>query len=234
MVVGSPPWVRELCKRLKATYPNSRPALTYNNPLQLLVAAILSAQTTDESVNRVTQKLFQRYKTASDYAQADLAELEKDLRAIGLYRSKARNIQRSCQILCEKYGGEVPPDMEALLSLPGVGRKTANVVLGNGFGRNEGIVVDRHVARLSHRLGLAKGNNPEAIERELMDKIPRELWTDFSNWLIWHGRKRCRARFPDCRHCELEDLCPKIGVSLQGPPEGRSPKKPARATTRTT
>lgn len=207
--------VKKLITILRKTYPEARVELIYSNPLELLVATILSAQCTDKRVNLVTAQLFKKYRTAADYAQADLAELEQDIKSTGFYRSKARALQACCRALLQRYNGEVPRSMEELTSLPGVGRKTANVVLGNAFGINAGIVVDTHVARLAQRLGLTTDTDPEKIEQALMALVPRKLWTDFANWLIWHGRRRCTARKPDCPNCELAAICPRLGVPQQ-------------------
>ncbi|WCJ58099.1 endonuclease III [Fontisphaera persica] len=200
--------VQAICAALRATYPDAHCELNYSNPLELLIATILSAQCTDVRVNQVTATLFQKYRTAADYARVPQAELEKDIQSTGFYRNKARNIQAACRALVERHGGEVPRTMEALTALAGVGRKTANVVLGNAFGLNEGIVVDTHVSRLAARLKLTRETDPEKIERDLMQLVPRADWTLFSHWLIWHGRRRCRARKPDCAHCEIRALCP--------------------------
>jgi endonuclease III len=197
---------------LHATYPNAHCELKHSNPLELLIATILSAQCTDKQVNIVTADLFKKYKTAADYANAPLAEFENDIKRIGLYRAKAKNIQACCRALIEKHHGEVPRTMEELTALGGVGRKTANVVLGNAFNINIGVVVDTHVARLSHRLGLTKQTTPEKIEADLQKLVPREQWCQFSHLIIWHGRRRCLARLPDCPRCEVKDLCPRIGV----------------------
>ena len=194
------------------TYPDAHCELTYANPLQLLVSVILSAQCTDKRVNIVTEKLFGKYRSADDFARAEIVELENDVRSTGFYRNKARNIKAAFRDIVEKHGGKVPQTMEELIQLPGVGRKTANVVLGNAFGINVGVVVDTHVARLSHRLGLTQHRAPEKIERELMALVPRKQWALFSHWLIWHGRRRCIARKPDCANCEVQKLCPQIGV----------------------
>jgi endonuclease-3 len=189
-------------------YPDAHTELDFRNPLQLLVATILSAQCTDKRVNMVTPPLFKKYRTAKDYANAPKAELEKAIRSTGFYRNKAKSIRAAMRAIAEKHGGKVPDTMERLRALPGVGRKTANVVLGNAFGKNEGIVVDTHVMRLSQRLGLTKHRDPEKIELDLMKLVPREHWTDWSHWLIWHGRRRCYARKPDCSRCEVFRLCP--------------------------
>lgn len=203
--------VRSILTALQRTYPDAHCELRYSNPLELLIATILSAQCTDARVNEVTRTLFQRYRTAADYAAAPLSELEEAIRPTGFYRNKARNIQACCRALVEKHGGQVPRTMEALTALDGVGRKTANVVLGNAFGINEGIVVDTHVRRVAQRLGLTRQTDPEKIELELMQQVPRDLWTQFSHWLIWHGRRRCSARKPDCPNCELRRWCPSAG-----------------------
>ncbi len=200
--------VRSILTTLQRTYPQAHCELTYSNPLELLIATILSAQCTDSRVNEVTRSLFQRYRTAADYAHAPLSELEQAIRSTGFYRNKARNIQACCRALVERHGGQVPRTMEELTALEGVGRKTANVVLGNAFGLNEGIVVDTHVRRVAQRLGLTRQKDPDKIEQELMQKVPRDQWTQFSHWLIWHGRRRCSARKPDCPHCELRAWCP--------------------------
>ena len=193
---------------LKAAYPRAHCELHYSNPLELLVATILSAQCNARQVNKVAAGLFQKYRAADDYARAPLAELETAIRRIGLYRNKAKNIKAACQTLVEKHGGRVPGTMEELTALSGVGRKTANVVLGNAFGVNAGVVVDTHVARLSRRLGLSAQTAPEKIETDLQALAPRKKWAQLSHWLIWHGRRRCMARNPDCPGCEIKAGCP--------------------------
>lgn len=193
---------------LGKTYPQAHCELRYDSPLELLVATILSAQCTDKQVNVVTAGLFHKYRSAADYANASQEHLEQDLRRIGLFRAKAKNIRRCCAKIVECHSGEVPASMDALLALDGVGRKTANVVLGNAFGITEGVVVDTHVGRLSNRLGLSREQAPEKIERDLAKLVPRELWTQLSHWLIWHGRRRCSARHPDCPRCEIQKCCP--------------------------
>ncbi|MEY4692712.1 MAG: hypothetical protein RIT19_3037 [Verrucomicrobiota bacterium] len=200
--------VGALMERLRSTYPEAHCELRFSNPLELLVATILSAQCTDRQVNIVTESLFQKYRSAQDYADADPETFAQDIRRIGLYRNKARNIQSCCRVLVEAHGGRVPANMEALVALDGVGRKTANVVLGNAFGIEAGIVVDTHVSRLSQRLKLTAQTHPEKIEQDLLQWVPRSEWTLFSHWLIWHGRRRCGARSPDCGACEIRDLCP--------------------------
>ncbi|MSR43180.1 MAG: endonuclease III [Pedosphaera sp.] len=198
---------------LRKTYPAAHCELNHSGPLELLVATILSAQCTDKQVNIVTADLFKKYRAAADFANAPAEEFANDIRRIGLYRNKAKNIQAACRILVEQHGGQVPRTMEELIYLPGVGRKTANVVLGNAFGINEGVVVDTHVTRLSARLGLTRETQPEKIEQALMKIIPREDWAIFSDWLIWHGRRRCAARKPDCDQCEIRPHCPRVGVA---------------------
>jgi endonuclease III len=193
---------------LKRAYPDAHCELNFSNPLELLIATILSAQCTDKQVNLVTAALFQKYRSAADFANADLAQLEHDLRRIGLFRNKAKNVQACCRALVERHGGEVPRTMHELTALAGVGRKTANVVLGNAFNINVGVVVDTHVARLSERLGLTKEKTPEKIEQALMKLVPQPDWAMLSHWLIWHGRRRCAARKPDCAQCEIRELCP--------------------------
>ena len=197
---------------LKRAYPDAHCELNFASPLQLLVATILSAQCTDKRVNLVTAELFRKYRRAADFARADLAELEQDIKTTGFFRNKAKNIKACCAALLENHGGDVPRTMEELTALAGVGRKTANVVLGNAFGINVGVVVDTHVSRLANRLGLTRQTDAEKIERELMPLVPREQWTLFSHWLIWHGRRRCAARQPDCAACEIARLCPRIDV----------------------
>lgn len=204
--------VAALLEALRRTYPDAHCELNYSTPLELLVATVLSAQCTDQRVNQVTADLFRRYRTAAEYANAPLGELEEAIKSTGFYRNKARSLQGCCRALVERHGGEVPRSLEALTQLPGVGRKTANVVLGNAFGLNEGLVVDTHVARLAQRLDLTRQRDPLKIEQDLMPLVPRELWTLFSHWLIWHGRRRCFARKPDCAGCEIAHLCPRRGV----------------------
>jgi len=216
---GGPPRRRESARarrertatildRLAREYPDATCALTHANPFQLLVATILSAQCTDEQVNRVTPALFARFPDAAALAGADLAEVEALVHSTGFFRNKARALVGLGQALVADHDGQVPATMAELVHLPGVGRKTANVVLGNAFGRDEGIVVDTHVARLSRRLGLAAGDSPEAIERELMALVPRDAWTLWAHLLIFHGRQVCPARRPRCASCVVADLCP--------------------------
>jgi len=203
---------RKICEGLARTYPDAHCELDYTNPLELLVATILSAQCTDVRVNIVTKALFRRCRTARDYAEIPQEELEKLIQSTGFFRNKAKNIRACCADLLGKHGGEVPRALPALTALAGVGRKTANVVLGNAFGLNEGVVVDTHVSRLSQRLALTRETTPEKIEQDLIKLIPREDWAILSHWLIWHGRRRCMARKPDCARCEIAALCPRIGV----------------------
>ena len=198
---------------LKRVYPNAHCELNFENPLQLLIATILSAQCTDKRVNIVTAELFKKYQAAKDFADAPLGEIEEMVKTTGFFRNKAKNIQACCAALVEKFDGEVPRTMAELHALAGVGRKTANVVLGNAFDINVGVVVDTHVTRLCNRLGLAKGTDAVKLEQALMPLVPQKDWTIFSHWLIWHGRRRCAARSPDCANCEIKSLCPQIGVN---------------------
>ena len=199
---------------LARTYPTAHCELDYATPLQLLIATILSAQCTDKRVNLTTPALFRTCRTAADYTVLPAEQLEDFIKSTGFFRAKAKNIRACCAALVEHHGGEVPQTMDELTALAGVGRKTANVVLGNVFGLNVGVVVDTHVSRLAQRLGLTKETTPEKIERDLVKLIPRAQWTLFSHWLIWHGRRRCTARRPACAACELRTLCPsadKVG-----------------------
>ena len=198
----------EIIARLQQTYPDAHCELNYRNPLELMVATILSAQCTDKQVNIVTTKLFEKYRQATDYTAVPLEELQNDIRRIGLFRNKAKSIQNACRALVDQHHGEVPQTMPELVALAGVGRKTANVILGNAFGINEGVVVDTHVARLCDRLRITSAKTPEKIEKDLIRLVPREHWTLFSHWIIWHGRRRCDARKPDCPACEIQQLCP--------------------------
>jgi endonuclease-3 len=199
---------KALIKALPKVYPDAHCELDFKTPLQLLIATILSAQCTDKRVNLVTPALFAKYRSAKDYANAPSAELEKAIQSTGFFRNKTRSIRAATAAIERDHGGKVPQTMAALRALPGVGRKTANVVLGNAFQKDEGIVVDTHVVRLAQRLGLTNQQDPEKIERDLMKLVPREHWTKWSHWLIWHGRRRCDARKPDCSNCELLRLCP--------------------------
>jgi endonuclease-3 len=200
-----------IVRKLAQLYPDAHCALHHDNPLQLLVATILSAQCTDERVNRVTPALFARYPDARAFAAADQSELEKMIQSTGFFRSKAKNIIACCRQLVEQYGGQVPQTMEELVALPGVGRKTANVLLGNAFAK-PGIPVDTHVRRLSRRMGLTEHTDPVKIERDLMALIPRKEWTLFGHRMIFHGRQVCHARKPQCDQCQLAALCPRVGV----------------------
>ncbi len=194
-------------EKLLLEFPDAHCALNYKNPLELLIATILSAQCTDKNVNRVTRELFQKYQTAKDYADSDLEELSQDIRSIGLYRAKAKNIRLTCQALVNQHGGQVPASMEALVALFGVGRKTANVVLGTIFGINEGVVVDTHVGRIVRLLGLTSEESPVKIEQDLLVLVPKPDRTKFSHLLIEHGRKTCIANRPKCFACAVADYC---------------------------
>ena len=202
----------EILARLKAEYPGSKCALTFSNPLELLVATILSAQCTDKRVNMVTPELFRRCPDARAYAEIPAEELEELIRTTGFFRNKAKSLRGMGQALVDDHRGEVPAEMKALVALPGVARKTANVVLGNAFGMNEGVVVDTHVGRLSNRLALTGEKNPVKVERDLTALVPRDDWTLWSHLLIDHGRAFCKARRPDCGGCVLLDLCPSAEV----------------------
>lgn len=201
-----------ILERLRETHPDAHCALDYQAPWQLLVATILSAQTTDERVNQVTPELFARYPDPAALAEAGREEVEQIIRPTGFFRQKARYIQETCRRLVDEYGGEVPAEMDQLLTMNGVARKTANVVLGEIFGVADGIVVDTHVKRLARRLALVEGETPEQIEQELMTLLPRDLWIEISHLLIFHGRRICHARKPDCANCPLVDLCPSAVV----------------------
>jgi uracil-DNA glycosylase len=226
-----------LMQRLRETYPDARYELDWADPLQLLVATILAAQCTDERVNAVTPALFEKYPDARSYAFADTAELEEDVRPTGFYRNKARAIKDACRALVDRFGGQVPASMDELLTLPGVARKTANVVLNNAFRIPSGVIVDTHVARVSRRLGLTAEEKPERIEAELMRLLAGDDWIDFGAAMVLHGRYTCKARDPDCGHCILEDLCSKLGVApsdaagAPAPSSSRGVTKP-RATPR--
>lgn len=230
---GRPPPRRvrlpQVLARLAARYPEPETALTHGSAWELLAATILSAQSTDETVNKVTPALFHRYPTVVDMAAADLPELEQLVFRTGFYRNKARSLQGAAQALLEHHGGEVPETMEDLVNLPGVGRKTANVVLGSYFGRNEGVVVDTHVGRLSRRLGLTRQEDPVRVEQDLVRQLPRSQWTVFSHRLILYGREVCRARDPRCDGCELADLCPSaFRVGRWAAPNARKPARGPR------
>lgn len=198
-----------LVKLLARYYPDAHCALDYKNPEQLLIATILSAQCTDERVNQVTKILFQEYPDLPALAKATAKQIETIIRSTGFYKNKAKNIKATAQFLTKNYDGKVPPDLDVLVQLPGVGRKTANVVMGNSFQIPTGVVVDTHVGRLSRRMGLTKEADPKKVEMVLQKKIEKKNWIMFSHWLIWHGRKVCKARKPQCQTCFLDDLCPK-------------------------
>ncbi len=203
----------QVVRALRKDYPDVQCALRHDNPFQLLVATILSAQCTDKRVNLVTQQLFRHHPTAATLAALPLPRLEQAIQSTGFFRNKAKNIQACCQQLVDHYDGEVPPDMAQLVELPGVGRKTANVVMGTAFGVPTGVVVDTHVARISQRLGLTRESQPERIERDLMQLLPKKEWIDFSHRLIHHGRQVCKARNPDCDACSMQSSCPRVGVA---------------------
>jgi endonuclease-3 len=198
--------VTEIIKILSKEIPDSRIALRFSNPLELLIATILSAQCTDIKVNQVTVDLFKKYRSAKDYAESNLAKLEEEIRPTGFYRNKAKSLQKCCQELVKRFGGGIPKTLEELVTLPGVGRKTANVILGNAFGI-PGVVVDTHVHRVSQRIGLTKNDDPVKIEFDLMEIAPKEEWTHFSNLLVWHGRRTCTAKKPLCGTCPIRNLC---------------------------
>ncbi|HKC47903.1 MAG TPA: endonuclease III [Gemmatimonadales bacterium] len=203
---------RSIITRLKREFPDAKCALDHANPLELLVATILSAQSTDARVNIVTPALFAKYRNAAEYAAADPAVFQSEIHSTGFFRNKTKSILGMAQALVERHGGQVPDTMDALVALPGVGRKTANVVLGNAFGKNEGVVVDTHVSRISGLLKLTKQTDPVKIESDLMELVPRKDWTIFSHLLILHGRKTCIARRPKCESCRINDLCPSSRV----------------------
>ncbi|MUG92118.1 endonuclease III [Scytonema sp. UIC 10036] len=205
--------IETILNKLKQTYPNAKYELDWETPLQLLVATILAAQCTDERVNKVTKTLFPKYPTAQAYADADILELEEDLKPTGFYRNKAKTVKSMCQDLVERYGGEVPKTMDELVTLPGVARKTANVVLNSAFNTPSGIIVDTHVARVSQRLGLTKRKTPETIEQELMQLVPQEEWTFWGPAVVLHGRYTCISKKPKCAECVLNNVCEKIGVT---------------------
>jgi len=205
-------WAKTIVRRLRGEYPDVHCALTHENPYELIVSTILSAQCTDEMVNKVTPALFAKYPTAGALAKARLPSVEKLVKSTGFFRNKAKNITGMARRLVTDFDGKVPRTMEELLSLPGVARKTANVVLGVAFGKAEGVVVDTHVQRLSQRLGLTKEEDPKKIERDLMEALPKSDWIDASHLLIWHGRRVCSARKPQCDKCVLRDRCPSSTV----------------------
>jgi endonuclease III len=213
---SSPEQVEAIIAELKRLYPQATCTLNYTNPLELLIATQLSAQCTDERVNIVTAKLFQKYRNVEDFAQVSQQELEQDIRSTGFYRNKAKNIRATCQRLITTYGSEVPRTMEEILTLPGVARKTANVVLGNAFGIVEGFVVDTHVGRLSRRFGWTSNTDPVKVEQDLMRIIPHSDWLDLSHLMIFHGRAICDARRPLCEQCTLTQLCPSSLATRSG------------------
>jgi endonuclease III len=203
------------CETLAVLYPDATCELNFKTPFELLVATILSAQCTDQRVNLVTKDLFRKYRSPADYAAAPPGELEADIRSTGFFNNKARSIRAASARLIEKFKGRVPRTTDEMLTLPGVARKTANVVLGTAYGIPTGITVDTHVQRLSRRLGLTRETDPEKIERQLMELLPEEEWIDFGHRLIWHGRRVCHARKPNCAQCALASFCPKVGVDLE-------------------
>ena len=203
--------VGKVIRLLKRAYPDAKCSLNHSNAFELLIATILSAQCTDARVNIVTQDLFRKYRKPEDYLNVLPKELQQDIRTTGFFRNKTTSIQGAAKVLHEQYGDQVPQTMDELLELPGVARKTANVVLGNAFGLSAGVVVDTHVTRLSHRLGFSEQKTAEKIEQDLIKLVPKKFWTLWSHWLIWHGRRRCNARKPDCSNCEVKDLCPSAG-----------------------
>jgi len=205
----------EIIKRLKKAYPDAHCALNHTNAFELLIATILSAQCTDERVNIVTATLFRKYLGPQDYVDATTEELENDIRSTGFFRNKTKSIKAASARLLEVYGGEVPKRMDELLTLGGVARKTANVVLGNAFGIASGVVVDTHVSRLSQRLGLTKNENADKIEKDLMELVPKKHWIMFPHWMIFHGRQICNARKPRCTECVLADICPSYRLFVK-------------------
>jgi endonuclease-3 len=204
--------LKKVVKLLNKNYPNPECALDHSTPEELLIATILSAQCTDERVNIVTKNLFKEFPTVASYAEAKVGDLEKAVHSTGFYKNKAKNIKACCEMLMDKHKGKAPKDLDLLVELPGVGRKTANVVMGNAYGIASGVVVDTHVTRLSNRLGLAKGTNAVVLERELNELIEKKYWISFSHWLILHGRSLCSARKPMCEICYLNKYCPKKGL----------------------
>ncbi len=200
--------INEIIRILREVYPESRTALRFNSPLQILIATILSAQCTDKKVNEITPALFKKYKTAADFASADSKELEEQIRPTGFYKNKTKSIKKATQKIVEDYSGRVPDNMDELISLPGVARKTANIVLSSAFKKVEGIAVDTHVKRLSHRLGLSHEKNPDKIEKDLMNGVPKKDWLDFNYLLVNHGRNICQSKNPACSSCMLLHICP--------------------------
>lgn len=204
--------VKEIVKRLKKEYPEPKTALAFSNPFDLLVATVLSAQTTDVHVNKVTENLFKKYKSVKDYANVSSETLQKDVSSINFYRTKAKNIHKSAKMIVENFNSNVPETMEELITLPGVARKTANIILSNAYGINEGIAVDTHVKRLANRLGLTKNEDPVKIEKDLMEITAKSEWGNLSHLLIFHGRKICQAKKPDHKECVLYDICPSRNI----------------------
>ena len=198
---------------LKKNYKNSKTSLKYNNPLEILIATILSAQCTDERVNKVTEVLFKKFKNAKDYANSDLKVLENYIKSTGFYRNKSKNIKNACKMIVDKFNGKVPDNMDDLIKLPGVARKTANIVLSNVYGKAEGIAIDTHAKRVSYRLGLTKNKDPNKIEQDLMKIIPKKYWLNINHLFVEHGRAICKAPTPYCSKCFLDKLCPKFGVT---------------------
>lgn len=206
-------YAAKVVRRLRREYPRAACSLDFRTPLELLVATILSAQCTDERVNAVTKDLFAKYPTTADYAGVPLDELKRDIRSTGFYNNKAKNIKGCCGGLLERHEGKIPKEIDKLTELPGIGRKTANVVLGTAYGVASGMVVDTHVGRISRRLGLTEQKNPEKVEEDLMEQIPRKEWIALGHRMIRHGRRYCTARKPNCNDCPLEDICPRVGVA---------------------
>jgi len=215
MIANKKERTAEIIKRLKKAYPDAHCALNHTNPFELLIATILSAQCTDRQVNIVTADLFRKFRKPQDYLDVSQEELEKEIRSIGFFRSKAKNIRAASEKIITEFGGKVPDSMDELLRLNGVGRKTANVVLGNAFGIASGVVVDTHVERLSQRLGLTKNKTPDKIERDLEKLVPKKDWVMFPHWLIFHGRQICQARKPKCTECVLGDICPSYKLFVK-------------------
>jgi endonuclease-3 len=204
--------IKEIIKRLKREYPELKTALTFSNPFELLTATVLSAQTTDVHVNKVTGNLFKKYKSIKDYADVPLETLQKDVNSINFYKTKAKNIHESAKMIIEQFNSKVPKTMEELITLPGVARKTANIILSSAYGINEGIAVDTHVRRLANRLGLTKNEDPVKIEKDLMEITPKSEWGNLSHLLIFHGRKICQAKKPNHIECVLYDICPSRNI----------------------
>ena len=207
--------IQDILKLLEKEHPDAKIALHYSNPLELLVATILSAQCTDKTVNEVTNALFEKYRTAQDYARANIKALEREIRSTGFYHNKAKNLKKTAQILMKTFNGQVPKTMDELLTLPGVARKTANIVLSNAYSVIEGIAVDTHVRRLARSLGLTENDNPNKIEQDLMKLVPREQWPKFTDLLIFHGRRSCTAKKPLCERCVVSRICPSYSSSIE-------------------